>query len=249
MEYYLVDTETTGLKNGFHELTEISIIRCKDREQRVWLIKIKHPEHASKEALHITGKTIEELLSRGRYIEDVLDEVDNFIKEDKEEPDGRVMIAHNAPFDRRFLEGIWEQHNRTWLANYWLDTKEMGRKFIKTIPNPTNAKISLSLDNLLKVANIKNVESGAHSAEVDARNTYRLWDRFKTAGISNTEFTKLSPTIMNSIGIKKTSNIKPPKANNFDLNDIGDVSSEEDLDTSDDSTSFSSSEDNEDQLI
>ncbi len=246
MEYYLVDTETTGLKNGFHELTEISIIRCKDRAQKVWLVKIKHPERASKEALHITGKTVNELLSRGRYIEDILDEVDDFLKEDKEEPDGRVMIAHNAPFDRRFLEGVWEQQGRTWLANYWLDTKEMGRKFVKGIPNPTNAKISLSLDNLLKVANIKNIESGAHSAEVDARNTYRLWDKFKTVGISNTEFTKLSPTIMNSIGIKKTSNVKPPKANNFDLNDIGDVSS--DLDALDDSVGFSSDSD-EDPLI
>jgi len=223
MEYYLVDTETTGLKNGFHELTEISIIRCKDRAQRVWMIKIKHPERASKEALHITGKTTEELLSRGRYVDEILDEVDDFLNEDKEEPDGRVMIAHNAAFDRRFLEGEWEKHQRIWKANYWLDTKEMGRKFVKTISNPTNAKISLSLENLLKVASIKGVEVGAHSAEVDARNTYRLWDKLtKTNGLSNVEFTKLSPTIMNGLGIVKTADKKPKLKKDFDLNDIGD---------------------------
>lgn len=55
--YYILDTETTGLKAGYHEINQISVIRTSDGFQKTLNIAVDHPERASKEALDIQGKT------------------------------------------------------------------------------------------------------------------------------------------------------------------------------------------------
>jgi DNA polymerase III epsilon subunit-like protein len=62
MFYYVLDVETTGLKCDWHEVTEISLIRCSDRHQLTKYIKAEHPWRASPEALSATGRTKQDLL-------------------------------------------------------------------------------------------------------------------------------------------------------------------------------------------
>lgn len=190
MKYYILDTETTGLDNEIQELTELAIVRCEDLMQKVWHIRIKHPERASPEALRITGKTIRYLLNNGKYVEEIADDVENFLNEDGETPESRVMIAHNSPFDCRFCTTAWANAGKIFPANYWLDTKEMGRRYVRRFL-PNLVKPSLSLENLLKLTKVDK-EDGAHGAGVDSRNTYMLWDHFVKNGIPNTDFIKKS---------------------------------------------------------
>ena len=58
LKFYVIDTETTGLKSGYHEMTEIGIIRCEDRVQLWRQIKCVYPERANIDALMITKKTL-----------------------------------------------------------------------------------------------------------------------------------------------------------------------------------------------
>jgi len=195
MQKYVLDTETSGLKPGFHEITEISILRCEDLEQRVWKLNIHHPERFSKEAIMVTGQNVNSILKRGIYLEDSMDDINDFLKEDNNDADGRVIIAHNGCFDRRQIEHNWGMHKKTFPANYWLDTKEMARKYIRK-DLKLQGRQSVALGRLLDFLKIKNIEANAHSAEVDVRNTFRLWKYLEARGISNIEFTKLSPILI-----------------------------------------------------
>ncbi len=222
MKYFVIDTETVGIKCGFHEITEISILNCETLEQVVWMVKIKHPERADKRALMVTNKTLNELLSRGRYIEDVLDEINSFLQEGSKEVDEICMIAHNASFDRRFIEDAFTSNDKTFIGQYWLCTVAMAKKFNKTILKLTKA--SASLEKMLISGNVKNVELNAHSAEVDVRNTFKLWKVMTARGMSNTEFIKLSPALMPFVQkkpIKKRG--KKAKEAEYDLADVGDI--------------------------
>ena len=49
--YYVIDTETTGLRQNYHEMTEIGIIRAVDRVQLWKPIKCENPQNASFDAL------------------------------------------------------------------------------------------------------------------------------------------------------------------------------------------------------
>ena len=59
--YYVLDTETTGLKSGYHEVNQISIIRLDDDEQITIDIAVDHPERAAYQALQVQGKTLKEV--------------------------------------------------------------------------------------------------------------------------------------------------------------------------------------------
>jgi len=192
MKKFVLDSETSGLKPGFHEITELSILRCEDMVQKVWLLNINHPERFSKQAIMVTGQNLHEISKRKRFLKDSIKEINEFLEEDGETPDDRVIIAHNGSFDRAQIECVWG--SKAFPANYWLDTCAMARKYIKTKLKPIK-KQSAALDRLLILFKI-NAELGAHSAEVDVRNTFRVWKYLENRGMSNVEFTKLSPKII-----------------------------------------------------
>jgi len=195
MKYYVLDIETSGLKPGFHEITEISILRCADMVQRVWLLNIKYPKRFSKQALMVTGQDVNDILKRKKYIENAIPEINGFLEEDGDYADGRVIIAHNGAFDRNQIEHNWDLYGQTFPANYWIDSKEMARKYIKRHLK-LGKRQSVALSKVLELFKI-NAEPGAHSAEVDVRNTFRLWKYLEKRGMSNIEFTKLSPKLIN----------------------------------------------------
>lgn len=169
LKFYVIDTETTGLKAHYHEMTEIGIIRCEDRVQ-VWRqIKAVNPERASVDALMITKKTLADL-ENGHEREAVVAECNKFFDEDGGTPAHRVIIAHNAPFDKKFLHALWEQCNQTFPANLWLDTMALTRAYAKMIGL---VKPKLNLHAACDIVGIKKI-SEAHNAKVDSRNTYLL---------------------------------------------------------------------------
>lgn len=169
LEYYVIDTETTGLKSNYHEMTEIGIIRCKDRVQLWRQIRCYHPERANFDALAITKKTIHDL-ENGHEPSKVLEDCERFFSEDGLSPAHRCIVAHNAAFDRKFLHAFWEAHGKTFPANLWLDTMSLSREYAKNIGL---IKPKVNLQAACDIVGIKKL-SDSHNAKVDSRNTYLL---------------------------------------------------------------------------
>ena len=156
LQYYVIDTETTGLKSGYHEMTEIGIIRCTDRVQLWRQIKCVYPERANFDALAITKKTMADL-ERGHDKEAVVLECEKFFAEDGLTPAHKEFPAH-----------------------LWLDTISLTKEFLKnadesqlTIVKTPTGRVSTQLHACCDMVGIKKI-SEAHNAKVDSRNTYLL---------------------------------------------------------------------------
>lgn len=178
--YYIIDTETTGLKRDYHEMSEIGIIRYTDRMQLWRQLKCEYPERANFDALAITKKTLADL-EKGFDKQQVVEECDRFFAEDGATPAHRCIVAHNAPFDRKFLHALWAQCGKQFPANLWIDTISMTKDFIKksdtstlNIVKTATGKVSTKLHACCDMVGIKKL-SEAHNAKVDSRNTYLLF--------------------------------------------------------------------------
>lgn len=174
LQYYVIDTETTGLKSGYHEMTEIGIIRCTDRVQLWRQIKCVYPERANFDALSITGKTMSDL-ERGYDHGQVVEECEKFFAEDGLSRAHRCIVAHNAPFDRRFLHALWESVGKEFPANLWLCSMALTKDWSKKTGTVSVAgqKQSFGLHPSCDLVGIKKI-SEAHNAKVDSRNTFLL---------------------------------------------------------------------------
>lgn len=214
--FYVIDTETTGLKADFHEMTEVGIIRCTDRVQLWRQMKCEYPERANFDALAITKKTLADL-ERGHDRQVVVDECEKFFAEDGATPAHRCIVAHNASFDRRFLHALWSQFGKQFPAHLWLDTISLTKQFLKEadqsqlkIVKTATGKVSTQLHACCDMVGIKKI-SEAHNAKVDSRNTYLLHR-------SLTEEKKIDylPFIKTDIHV-----VAPPLSLDDDGNDVG----------------------------
>ena len=179
LQYYVIDTETTGLKSGYHEMTEIGIIRVTDRVQLWRQIRCVYPERANFDALAITKKTMADL-ERGYDREAVVAECEKFFAEDGLTPAHRCIVVHNAAFDRKFLHAMWEASGKEFPAHLWLDTISLTKEFLKNadqsqlvIAKTPTGRVSTQLHACCDIVGIKKI-SEAHNAKVDSRNTYLL---------------------------------------------------------------------------
>lgn len=191
MIFYILDTETNGLKPGYHEITEISIIRCSDRNQLSKKIKIKYPDRSSKEALEITGKSYFDLLS-GDSPKYVIDCCNKFFEQDNLTPEHRCIVAHRASFDRKFCHALWESEDKQFPAFIWLDTIKLMKNLTKSAGIENK---SFSLDNVLKMLQIP-IKEELHSSASDARYTYRIWKRAEDMKIDYLSATKRIPHVI-----------------------------------------------------
>lgn len=130
LNFYVIDTETNGLKAKYHEINEISIIRCTDRVQLTEYIKTENPERSNTQALAITHKTYDDL-KRGLSKEAAVEKINKFILEDGVSPAHRCIIGHNIQFDRKFIHALYESVGLEFPANLWLDTMSLAKAYAK----------------------------------------------------------------------------------------------------------------------
>lgn len=153
----VLDTETTGIdhKRG-HRLIEVGCIEIEDLlpTGKTFHRFIDPEREIEADAIRIHGITNE--MVRGKPLfSHICDELTDFIGD-------RKIIAHNAAFDRGFINMEYERHNRMGPpTEQWIDTLEIARlKF----PGSAN-----SLDALCKRFNISLAERDLHGALIDAR--------------------------------------------------------------------------------
>ena len=172
LEYYVIDTETTGLSADINEVIEISIVRCSNKHQLTKQIRAEHPERAHPKALEVCGKTLADII-KGDSKESVVKRCEEFWEEDGLTSEHRCLIAHNAPFDKRFCHALWQKVGRVFPVVCWLDTIKLTKEWVK---KAGVRQESFKLSSALKFAGITPM-TGEHEAGADARNTYLLWKR------------------------------------------------------------------------
>lgn len=113
-----VNTETTGLEPGFHEIIEIAVVRTTQKLEEVdrWSSKIRpqHIERASTEALRVNGYS-EEAWRDAPQPESVMKRVSKLVA-------GTMLGGHNVQFDIDFMLNAWRRHD---IAAPWLDPRKV----------------------------------------------------------------------------------------------------------------------------
>jgi DNA polymerase III alpha subunit (gram-positive type) len=204
--YYILDTETTGLRADYNEITEISIIRVDTKQQLFRNVKAMYPERASWDALKITRKT-RESLKTGDKMSDVIKACNDFFDLDGSSPASRIIVGHNIGFDRRFLHSAWEEYGCAFPASLWCDTLKIMKAYTKS---KGLTKVSHKLPDCLDLLGLKKTAGEIHSAKIDARNNFFLWQDIQ----SKIDVKDYIDTIPHSIAVPE-------------YNDNGDVEEEE----------------------
>jgi DNA polymerase III epsilon subunit-like protein len=186
IEYLVFDSETNGVNASYHEINEVSIIRCSNRVQLTEFIKCEFPERSSMDSLIITKKTLADL-QKGSTKEKAIEKIDRFLNEDGLTPAHRCIVAHNSSFDRRFIWALYDKVGKRFPADLWMCSMAMTRHYAKQIGL---VKPRVNLPASLEIVGIKKL-AGAHASQVDSRNTYFLWkDLIENKKIDHLPFIK-----------------------------------------------------------
>ncbi|MBR6022801.1 MAG: 3'-5' exonuclease [Kiritimatiellae bacterium] len=128
--FVVFDTETTGFSPSKDRLVEIGAVKIRNGEnlgEKTWLINPQRyiPWYVQ-EVHHITP----EMVADAPTFAEVYPEFLEFI-------DGSVLIAHNAPFDIRFIAAEAERNGFPEPKNAVLDSLELFRNWYPELPSHT----------------------------------------------------------------------------------------------------------------
>jgi DNA polymerase-3 subunit epsilon len=153
----VLDTETTGLdpRSG-HRLIEVGCIELDDYIPTGKTVhQYIHPERdIDADAERVHGISLAMLADKPKFAE-VCDELIDFVAD-------APLVAHNAPFDRGFVNFELELCGRAPLPEHrWVDTLDMAKKRYPGMYN--------SLDALCKRFKISLADREKHGALIDCR--------------------------------------------------------------------------------
>lgn len=154
--HIVLDTETTGLdpRTG-HRLVEVACVEVVDyMPTGRHFHQYVHPDREiDPDAERVHGISLSFLADKPRFHE-ICDDFLEFVGEDP-------IVAHNAPFDRGFINAELERCNRAMLHEpRWIDTLALAKKRFPGMYN--------SLDALCKRMKISLAERDKHGALIDA---------------------------------------------------------------------------------
>lgn len=157
-EICVLDFETTGLKAGADRAIEIGICVIKNNSIADKFQTLINPGvHVPEEITGITGIT-NQMLVDAPSPEEVMVEARRFIK-------SRPLMAHNASFDKRFLDAEMDFVDRK-VDNPWICTLMLSRRLL----DMENHKLPTLAQEFQITA------TGAHRALADVVITAQLWN-------------------------------------------------------------------------
>ena len=122
-EFLVVDTETNGLGGDACEMTEVGAVLVGGGELHDrWSSLVRCNRPLGRGIQRFTGIT-QEMLADAPGLETVLPPLEELLK-------GRVLVAHNAPFDRRVLRRAFELIGLDWPNPPVLCTAALARKLL-----------------------------------------------------------------------------------------------------------------------
>jgi DNA polymerase-3 subunit epsilon len=157
-EFLAVDTETNGLGGERCELTEVGAVLVGGGELHDRYSSLVRTVMPLRRGIQrFTGIT-QQMVDDAPVAEDVMPELARRLE-------GRILVAHNAPFDRRVLRQAFERAGLDWPNPPVLCTAQLARKLL---PLQRVRRLSALADALgIEVA-------GAHRALVDAETCARV---------------------------------------------------------------------------
>jgi DNA polymerase III subunit epsilon len=157
-EFLVVDTETNGLGGEACEMTEVGAVLVGGGElHHRWSSLVRCNRPLGRGIQRFTGIT-QEMLADAPGLEEVLPGI-------AEQLEGRVLVAHNAPFDRRVLRRGFELIGLEWPNPPVLCTAALSRKLL-----PLQNRRGLTV-----LAGALGIEVGvAHRALADAETCARV---------------------------------------------------------------------------
>ncbi len=126
--FTVIDLETTGRSNKFHDITEISAIRYRSGvvvDSFSTLVKARNSILPF--VVSLTGIT-DEMLEGAPYIEEVIEEVVAFIGDD-------IILGHNVQFDYFLIYDAYSVCMDGIMHNDYIDTLRISRLLNKNIKN------------------------------------------------------------------------------------------------------------------
>ncbi|UXV29981.1 3'-5' exonuclease [Mammaliicoccus sciuri] len=157
--FVVIDFETTGLKYNEHEIIQYGIIEYKNGKIINEYSKYFKPNKpVSKRIEQKTGITNEFLQDKPALGKRHLEELHSLIK-------GKTLVAHNAPFDMKFLLNQFYLHDIQHEKFRVIDTLTYSRRLIKETPNH-------KLQTLKEYFNLD--DGSSHNAINDCRATGNL---------------------------------------------------------------------------
>ena len=170
----ITDTETTGLNNGVHRIIQIySKVSGTDKHINIVMSPAdKDGEFtANWHALAVNGIDIVELCKNGMTQREGIVEYIRWL--DEHAGPKALLLAHNAPFDKGFIEAWFNRENRDLkkiIDYHWADTITLAVALRQQgLIDPENLK----LDTLCKYFGFE-IEN-AHDAGGDVEATDRLY--------------------------------------------------------------------------
>jgi len=158
-EYVVVDVETTGLDSTTDRVVEVAAVRFKDgRPVHTFSSTVNpgRPIPAVAAGIHLLGDDEVRGAPRWPQVEAALA---SFVRPDD------LIVAHNAPFDRGFLDVIADRN--------WVDTCRFARHLWPTAPRHKN----MMLRFWLGLTHERLADRSAHAAAADALVTGLLFYR------------------------------------------------------------------------
>ena len=158
-EFVAVDTETNGRMGDLCEVTEIGAVLVGGgelHEELESLVRVERP--LSRGIERFTGIT-QAMVDDAPPPAEVLPRLAEML-------DGRILVAHNAQFDRRVLQQAFERCDLKWPNPPVLCTVSMARRFAPLAGQRGLAKLAGSLGIEVE---------GVHRALVDARTCARIF--------------------------------------------------------------------------
>ncbi|MEM6336509.1 MAG: exonuclease domain-containing protein, partial [Bacteroidota bacterium] len=161
VEFVVLDTETTGLEVTRDRVIEIGAVKVVGGRVVDTFQQLINPErHIPRKIAHLTGISDESVFDAPPAAE-VVPQFMDFLG------DG-VIVAHNWPFDRRFLEAELSRLDLPMVQNPSLCTLRLARRLLTALP-------SKSLANLKRHYGIRT--SRAHRALADSEATAKVLER------------------------------------------------------------------------
>lgn len=173
-KYVVFDTETTGLTPE-HEILEICLYHPDTGKMFHTKIKPQNIGIAHPKALEVNGYS-EKAWENAPNFQDVISTIMHFMKD-------RIVIGHNVQFDLNMLKwGVarlpedFVKQEKVYIPYHCIDTVTLAQEHL--VPMGLE---SVSMDSIRKFLGWS--KHGAHTAQKDVKDTYRLFKLLFRAGI------------------------------------------------------------------
>jgi DNA polymerase III subunit epsilon len=127
-DYVVIDFETTGLRPEDDAIIQVAAVRFKNHEPVEQFVSFVNPQRPIPAKItNITGITNEDV-KNAPTIAEIFPQFIDFLQDD-------VLVAHNAPFDMKFLLSNMRRLGMKKIQNLVIDTLPLARKYITETPN------------------------------------------------------------------------------------------------------------------